>query len=189
MVKFPSAIHLKAHDLARAKAWYAEAFGLKADDEVDCLRYVFGNMAIVITQGRPPEGGGPLLELSDSDVSATLARVRGMAVEAPVAGVDGSVITDPFGNRFLLRQLSAEQLAREQTVKKAATALKAVRQQLDHHRESERQQGRRENRVLLIIAAVVLTLMAIVLVAHFSSRQASNTLKYQPHAGASAPAQ
>ncbi len=191
MIRFPSAIHLQAHDLAQAKAWYEQAFGLKAADEVDCLRYAFGNTAIVITQGRPPEGGGPLVELADSDTRATLARLRAMqqpgggalVADLPggsAGGPGGSLVTDPFGNRFLLRQLSAEQLAREHTTKRAGAALKGLRQQLDTMRESERQQGKRENRVLLVIAAIVLVMMAVVLVAHFTSRQAANTLKYQP---------
>jgi predicted enzyme related to lactoylglutathione lyase len=95
-------------DLSRAKAWYAEAFGVEPYfDEPFYVGFNVGGFELGLdpdmTQ-RQPGPGGSLAYWGVPDVAVALARLEAMGarVHEPVQEVGGGIrvasVLDPFGN-------------------------------------------------------------------------------------------
>lgn len=94
-------------DLARAKAWYAQAFG--TEPYFDEPFYVGFNIAghelgLLPLEGEQPGRGGVVAYWGVGDVDATVRRMveLGATVHEPVQDVGGGIrvatVLDPFGN-------------------------------------------------------------------------------------------
>jgi predicted enzyme related to lactoylglutathione lyase len=95
-------------DLPRAKAWYAEAFGVEPYfDEPFYVGFNIGGFELGLDPDlstQQPGPGGSLAYWGVADAAAALARLEGMGarVHEPVQDVGGGIkvasVLDPFGN-------------------------------------------------------------------------------------------
>lgn len=95
-------------DLARAKAWYAEAFGVEPYfDEPFYVGFDIGGFELGLDpdmSNQRPGPGGSLAYWGVPDAAAALARLEAMGarVHEPVQDVGGGIkvasVLDPFGN-------------------------------------------------------------------------------------------
>jgi predicted enzyme related to lactoylglutathione lyase len=100
----------KVPDLARAKAWYGELFGIAPYfDEPFYVGFNVGGYELGLDPdvgGRGPGPGGATAYWGVRDLAAALERVaaRGAAVDAPAQDVGGGIrvatVADPFGNQI-----------------------------------------------------------------------------------------
>jgi predicted enzyme related to lactoylglutathione lyase len=95
-------------DLPRARAWYAEAFGVEPYfDEPFYVGFNIGGFELGLdpdVSSQRPGPGGSLAYWGVSDAAAALARLEAMGarVHEPVQDVGGGIkvasVLDPFGN-------------------------------------------------------------------------------------------
>ena len=98
----------KAPDLARAKAWYRDLFGLTPYfDEPFYVGFNVGGYELGLdpdAQGQPPGPGGAVAYWGVDDLATALQRLTagGAEVVSPLQDVGGGIrvatIRDPFGN-------------------------------------------------------------------------------------------
>lgn len=100
----------KVPDLARAKAWYAETFGVAPYfDEPYYVGFQVGGFELGLdpdTSDAAPGAGGSTAYWGVSDISATIAALdaRGVTIVSPILDVGGDIrvatVADPFGNHI-----------------------------------------------------------------------------------------
>ena len=97
----------KAPDLARAKAWYSDVFGITPYfDEPYYVGFNVGGYELGLDPdaGTPPGPGGAVAYWGVADLGIALARVleRGAVLVAPAQDVGGGIhvatVADPSGN-------------------------------------------------------------------------------------------
>ena len=97
----------RAPDLARAKAWYADAFGITPYfDEPFYVGFDVGGYELGLDPdaGTPPGPGGAVAYWGVADLQASLARVleRGAELVSPAQdvgeGIRVATVADPAGN-------------------------------------------------------------------------------------------
>ena len=100
----------KVTDLAKAKAWYSEAFGITPYfDEPFYVGFVVGGYELGLdpdVSRQQPGPGGSVAYWGVRDLAETLARLReqNVNVTAPLQevgeGIKVAAVSDPFGNRI-----------------------------------------------------------------------------------------
>jgi predicted enzyme related to lactoylglutathione lyase len=100
----------KVTDLAKAKAWYSEAFGITPYfDEPFYVGFEVGGYELGLdpdVSRQQPGAGGSVAYWGVRDLAETLARLRerNVNVTAPLQevgeGIKVAAVSDPFGNRI-----------------------------------------------------------------------------------------
>ena len=100
----------KVPDLARAKAWYSETFGIAPYfDEPFYVGYQHGGFELGLdpdVKKRGPGAGGTVAYWGVTDLAKTLKQLstRGVEIAAPLQevgeGIKVATIRDPFGNEI-----------------------------------------------------------------------------------------
>jgi predicted enzyme related to lactoylglutathione lyase len=107
MIKGLRTVSYPVTDLARAKAWYAQAFGTAPYfDEPFYVGFAVGGFELGLVPDGTPGAAGGIAYWAVDDIGADFARIVALgagvheAVQEVGGGIRVAAVTDPFGNVF-----------------------------------------------------------------------------------------
>lgn len=166
MIESPRALRIPVSDLALARWWYTEAFGIEASEvREDAVQFHVNGFAVLLTPG-VPSADAPTVYWGVADVQGERARLLALQQNGEQAlqtldSEDDAVVRDPFGNPFGLTSLGDADIRRARSQRSAEKiALRNVRGVLDDFQQKESQRSR-EIRSLLLAGLVMLVLMVL----------------------------